>query len=251
MPELAVDATKFAGMSAEQAATFPRRTVVGEPLTRRRSRRHAEDDLHRRACHGAGGIVDRTAKAAAGIAAARAVPQFAPGRDRPASATARPGHGRRRRRDPVSKLWHGALWHRRHRDPAGSVQAVQRLGARLLQGRSQAFVCVAARLGLRHPGRHQGNASRPAHGAEGRDGLAGARSAPAFHLRALRAALGRVRRGEAARDLPHPHRSFVHQDGPEGRRAGSQGRRRTRRRTIRRTRFSISSSPAPSIVIPT
>ena len=33
MPELAVDATKFAGMSAEQARTFPRRTVVGEHLT--------------------------------------------------------------------------------------------------------------------------------------------------------------------------------------------------------------------------
>ena len=33
MPEIAVDATKFAGMSAEQAATFPRRTVIGETLS--------------------------------------------------------------------------------------------------------------------------------------------------------------------------------------------------------------------------
>ncbi len=33
MPELAVDASKFAGMSEEQARTFPRRTVVGEQLT--------------------------------------------------------------------------------------------------------------------------------------------------------------------------------------------------------------------------
>ena len=33
MPEIAVDASKFAGMSEEQARTFPRRTVVGEPLT--------------------------------------------------------------------------------------------------------------------------------------------------------------------------------------------------------------------------
>ncbi len=33
MPQIAVDATKFAGMSAEQAATFPRRTVVGADLT--------------------------------------------------------------------------------------------------------------------------------------------------------------------------------------------------------------------------
>ena len=33
MPELAVDASKFAGMSEEQAQTFPRRTVVGEELT--------------------------------------------------------------------------------------------------------------------------------------------------------------------------------------------------------------------------
>ena len=33
MPQLAVDATKFAGMSAEQAATFPRRNVVGEVLS--------------------------------------------------------------------------------------------------------------------------------------------------------------------------------------------------------------------------
>ena len=33
MPVLAVDATKFAGMSAEQAATFPRRTLVGAELT--------------------------------------------------------------------------------------------------------------------------------------------------------------------------------------------------------------------------
>ncbi len=33
MPQIAVDATKFAGMSAEQAATFPRRAVVGADLT--------------------------------------------------------------------------------------------------------------------------------------------------------------------------------------------------------------------------
>ncbi len=33
MPELAVDASKFAGMSEEQAKTFPRRTVVGEELS--------------------------------------------------------------------------------------------------------------------------------------------------------------------------------------------------------------------------
>ena len=33
MPALAVDATKFAGMSAEQAKTFPRRNVIGEELT--------------------------------------------------------------------------------------------------------------------------------------------------------------------------------------------------------------------------
>ena len=33
MPELAVDASKFAGMSEEQARTFPRRTVIGEQLT--------------------------------------------------------------------------------------------------------------------------------------------------------------------------------------------------------------------------
>jgi uncharacterized protein len=33
MPEIAVDATKFAGMSEEQARTFPRRTVIGEELT--------------------------------------------------------------------------------------------------------------------------------------------------------------------------------------------------------------------------
>ena len=33
MPELEVDATKFAGMSEEQARSFPRRTVVGEHLT--------------------------------------------------------------------------------------------------------------------------------------------------------------------------------------------------------------------------
>ena len=32
MPELPVDASKFAGMSEEQARTFPRRTVVGEHL---------------------------------------------------------------------------------------------------------------------------------------------------------------------------------------------------------------------------
>jgi predicted TIM-barrel fold metal-dependent hydrolase len=31
--ELPVDASKFAGMSEEQARTFPRRTLVGEPLT--------------------------------------------------------------------------------------------------------------------------------------------------------------------------------------------------------------------------
>ncbi len=33
MSEIPVDATKFSGMSEEQAKTFPRRTVVGEPLT--------------------------------------------------------------------------------------------------------------------------------------------------------------------------------------------------------------------------
>jgi predicted TIM-barrel fold metal-dependent hydrolase len=33
MPQIAVDATKFAGMSAEQASTFPRRTVIGADLT--------------------------------------------------------------------------------------------------------------------------------------------------------------------------------------------------------------------------
>ena len=33
MPELPVDASKFAGMSEEQARTFPRRTVVGEEMT--------------------------------------------------------------------------------------------------------------------------------------------------------------------------------------------------------------------------
>ncbi|HTI85882.1 MAG TPA: amidohydrolase family protein [Alphaproteobacteria bacterium] len=33
MPQLPVDASKFAGMSEEQARTFPRRTVVGEELT--------------------------------------------------------------------------------------------------------------------------------------------------------------------------------------------------------------------------
>jgi len=33
MPELPVDASKFAGMSEEQARTFPRRTVVGEHLS--------------------------------------------------------------------------------------------------------------------------------------------------------------------------------------------------------------------------
>lgn len=33
MPELPVDASKFAGMSEEQARTFPRRTLVGEELT--------------------------------------------------------------------------------------------------------------------------------------------------------------------------------------------------------------------------
>jgi uncharacterized protein len=33
MPELPVDASKFAGMSEEQQRTFPRRTVVGERLT--------------------------------------------------------------------------------------------------------------------------------------------------------------------------------------------------------------------------
>lgn len=33
MPELAVDASKFAGMSEEQARTFPRRTVIGEELS--------------------------------------------------------------------------------------------------------------------------------------------------------------------------------------------------------------------------
>ena len=33
MPELAVDASKFAGMSEEQARTFPRRTLVGEELS--------------------------------------------------------------------------------------------------------------------------------------------------------------------------------------------------------------------------
>ena len=33
MSVLPVDATKFAGMSEEQAETFPRRTVVGEHLS--------------------------------------------------------------------------------------------------------------------------------------------------------------------------------------------------------------------------
>jgi hypothetical protein len=33
MPELPVDASKFAGMSEEQARTFPRRTVVGAELS--------------------------------------------------------------------------------------------------------------------------------------------------------------------------------------------------------------------------
>ena len=33
MAVLPVDATKFAGMSEEQARTFPRRTVVGEQLS--------------------------------------------------------------------------------------------------------------------------------------------------------------------------------------------------------------------------
>ena len=33
MPELPVEASKFAGMSEEQARTFPRRTVVGEALS--------------------------------------------------------------------------------------------------------------------------------------------------------------------------------------------------------------------------
>ena len=33
MPELVVDASKFAGMSEEQARSFPRRTVVGDELT--------------------------------------------------------------------------------------------------------------------------------------------------------------------------------------------------------------------------
>ena len=33
MQELAVDASKFAGMSEEQARTFPRRTVVGVELS--------------------------------------------------------------------------------------------------------------------------------------------------------------------------------------------------------------------------
>ena len=33
MPELAVDPSKFAGMSEEQAKTFPRRKLIGEDLT--------------------------------------------------------------------------------------------------------------------------------------------------------------------------------------------------------------------------
>jgi hypothetical protein len=33
MPELPVEASKFAGMSEEQQRTFPRRTVIGEHLT--------------------------------------------------------------------------------------------------------------------------------------------------------------------------------------------------------------------------
>ena len=33
MSELSVDASKFSGMTQEQAETFPRRTVVGESLT--------------------------------------------------------------------------------------------------------------------------------------------------------------------------------------------------------------------------
>src|ERR1700680_1971603 len=33
MPQIAIDASKFAGMSEEQAPTFPRRTVVGAELT--------------------------------------------------------------------------------------------------------------------------------------------------------------------------------------------------------------------------
>ena len=120
MPELPVDASKFAGMSEEQARTFPRRTVVGEELTRRASRRDAADDLDRRHVHGARRAVAGAAAAPARASAEGAVPQFAARRDRSASAPARPGHRRRRRRDPVPQLRHGAVRHRRHRDAAGS-----------------------------------------------------------------------------------------------------------------------------------
>ena len=54
MPELAVDPSKFAGMSEEQARTFPRRKLIGEDLTPEQVDSDAEDDFDRLPRDGAG-----------------------------------------------------------------------------------------------------------------------------------------------------------------------------------------------------
>ena len=111
MPELPVDASKFAGMSEEQARSFPRRTVVGEDLTNDQlaaipkmvstdSHVMEPDELWRE-------LPTRLQEHLPKVPFRNSPPR----RHRPASAPARPGHRWRRRRNPVPELRHGAVWH--------------------------------------------------------------------------------------------------------------------------------------------
>ena len=117
-------------MSEEQAKSFRRRTVVGVELSDAPVDRHAEDGLDRRPCHGA----RRALAGAARRACASNLPKVPFRNCRPAPrsapAPARPGHRRRRGRNPVPRTtgWRcsASTTSRRSR----ILQALQRLDRR-------------------------------------------------------------------------------------------------------------------------
>ena len=160
MPELPVDASKFAGMSEEQARTFPRRTVVGVELSDAQIAampKMISTDAH---------VMEPDALWQELTPRLREQLPKVPFRNSPPGAT--DPHLRLRDQDTdgvaaeiLFPNYGMALFGIDDIETQQEIlQALQRLDPRLLRDRSQAAVRRAACLRLRHQGRHQGNASR-------------------------------------------------------------------------------------------
>ena len=225
MPELPVDASKFAGVSEEQARTFPRRDVVGVELSDAQAAampKMISTDAH---------VMEPDALWQELTPRLRDQLPKVPFRNYPPGAS-----------DPTLRL--------RDQDTDGVAAEIlfpnygmALFGIDDIETRQESFklyndwihdFCSAdpkrlygapLRVRLRHRGRHQGDAARPFHGPEGRDGLAGAGPTSAIHVGALRAVVGRLCGSGCARDLSHSDWPFLHQDRPEARPSGAEGRR--------------------------